>query len=128
MAQYQKVGDSLNKRNKRKYNRTNIKYNNIKITKHVIEQYRSRICKEDTDEEIIEFLTTAVNEGKIKSIRDSIYESGLNKTEVRFLYYSYLILGIIEPDGTLSVVTCTGDKTQRGWYRKEVIGIPYKVK
>lgn len=117
------MNNNINKKN----NRGNIKFDNIKITKHVKEQYRDRICADDTDEEIINFLTTAVNEGIIKSIRDSIYESGQNKTEVRFLYFTYQILGILEPDGSLSVVTCTGDKAQRGWYRKEVRGIPYKL-
>ena len=95
---------------------------------HAIEQYRSRICADDTDEYITEFFTNAVNEGEIKSVRPSIHDTGQNKTEVRFLFQTHVILGILEPNGVLSVITCTGNKSQRAWYRKEVLGVPYKTK
>jgi len=122
-----KEGDILRNQRK-KYNRDNIKFDKIKITKHAIDQYRTRVCQDDTDDEIINFLTAAVNEGKIKSVRDSIYDHGKNKTEIRFLFRTHVILGILEPNGELSVVTCTGNNAQRAWYRKQVLGMPYKAK
>ena len=115
-----------NYKNNNKNKKYRLSFNNIKVSKHAIDQYRTRIYEYATDDEIEKFFNMAINKGYVKSIRDSILESGQNKTEIRFIFCNYGILGVYE-EGLLTVVTCTGDRIQRGWYRKEELGKPYKM-
>jgi hypothetical protein len=105
---------------------TSLNFKDIKITRHSIYQYFRRV--EKTDETTAkDKLLEIIENGEIVTIKPTLLGKEMNKYDLHMEYDGIGITAVYQ-EGIVTIVTCTGSKEYRNWFKQQEIKLPRQIR